>query len=66
MLIHVLSGNGRLTTEMGTIDLSPGDLVWLPRRSRRQFAAGPEGLRYLTVHHRRQELVLESPVRQAV
>jgi uncharacterized protein (DUF2249 family)/quercetin dioxygenase-like cupin family protein len=66
VLIHVLSGNGRLTTEMGTIDLSPGDLVWLPRRSRRQFAAGPEGLRYLTVHHRRQALVLESPVRQAV
>lgn len=69
VLIHVLSGGGRLTTETGTIDLSPGALLWLPRRSRRQFAAGPDGLRYLTVHQRRQALVLEplqSPARQAV
>jgi uncharacterized protein (DUF2249 family)/quercetin dioxygenase-like cupin family protein len=69
VLIHVLSVSGRLTTETDTIDLSPGALLWLPRRSRRQFAAGPEGLRYLTVHQRRQALVLEplkSPARQAV
>ncbi|OMC09906.1 DUF2249 domain-containing protein [Mycobacterium sp. SP-6446] len=69
VLIHVLSGGGRLTTETGTIDLSPGALLWLPRRSRRQFAAGPDGLRYLTVHQRRHTLVLEplqSPARQAV
>jgi len=66
VLIHVLSGSGRLTTETGTIDLSPGALLWLPRRSRRQFAAGPDGLRYLTVHQRRQALVLEPTARQAV
>ncbi len=66
VLIHVLSGGGTLTTEMDTVDLSPGALVWLPRRSRRQFAAGPDGLRYLTVHQRRQALVLESPARRAV
>jgi uncharacterized protein (DUF2249 family)/quercetin dioxygenase-like cupin family protein len=66
VLIHVLSGGGRLTTETGTIDLSAGALLWLPRRSRRQFAAGPDGLRYLTVHQRRQALVLEPVARQAV
>lgn len=69
ILIHVLSGSGRLTTETGPIDLFPGVLLWLPRRSRRQFAAGPNGLRYLTVHQRREALVLEplkSAVRQAV
>jgi uncharacterized protein (DUF2249 family)/quercetin dioxygenase-like cupin family protein len=66
VLIHILSGSGRLTTEMGTVDLSPGAVVWLPRLSRRQFAAGPEGLQYLTVHRRRQSLVLEAPVRKAV
>jgi quercetin dioxygenase-like cupin family protein len=69
VLIHVLSGTGRLTIEQGTIDLSPGALLRLPRRSRRQFAAGPDGLRYLTVHRRRQALVLEPlkpPVQQAV
>lgn len=60
VLIHVLSGDGQLTTERGTIDLRPGELVWLPRRSRRQFSAGSAGLRYLTVHQRRQSLVLDT------
>ncbi len=60
VLIHVLSGAGRLTTERGALDLRPGVLLWLPRRSRRQFTAGPEGLRYLTVHQRRQALVVDT------
>lgn len=60
VLIHVLDGAGQLTTERGTIGLRPGELVWLPRRSRRQFDAGSEGLRYLTVHQRRQSLVLDT------
>jgi uncharacterized protein (DUF2249 family)/quercetin dioxygenase-like cupin family protein len=66
VLIHVLSGSGQLTTENGTIDLVAGALLWLPRHSRRAFTAGPDGLRYLTVHHRRQALVLNTAVRQAV
>lgn len=66
VLIHVLSGSGRLITEKGHVDLVPGALVWLPRRSRRRVTAGPNGLRYLTVHRRRQALVLETPARQAV
>lgn len=64
VLIHILAGSGQLTTELDTVELSPGALVWLPRRSRRQFTAGPDGLRYLTVHQRRQALVLDtSPAR---
>lgn len=59
VLVHVIDGSGQLTTELDTLDLSPGALVWLPRRSRRQFIAGADGLRYLTVHHRRKALVLE-------
>lgn len=59
VLIHVLDGTGTLTTEMGEIELPPGGLVWLPRRSRRAFTAGPDGLRYLTVHQRRQGFVLD-------
>ncbi|MEU4418271.1 DUF2249 domain-containing protein [Nocardia salmonicida] len=59
VLIHVLDGTGTLTTEMGEIELAPGGLVWLPRRSRRAFTAGPDGLRYLTVHQRRQGFVLD-------
>ena len=59
VLVHVLAGSGRLVTETGVVELIPGALVWLPRRSRREFAAGPAGLRYLTVHRRRQALTLD-------
>lgn len=59
VMIHVLAGSGRLTTERGDLDLTPGALVWLPRRSQRAFTAGADGLRYLTVHQRRQSLVLD-------
>ena len=59
-LIHVLSGSGRLTTELNVTDLSAGARLWMPKRSRRQFVAGPEGLRYLTIHQRRQFLNLMS------
>jgi len=58
VLIHVLAGSGQLCTELDTLELRPGSLTWLPRRSRRQFTAGPDGLKYLTVHQRRQALTL--------
>jgi uncharacterized protein (DUF2249 family)/quercetin dioxygenase-like cupin family protein len=60
VLVHVLAGRGTLAAELGTIELTPGLLLWLPRRSLRAFTAGPEGLRYLTVHQRRESLVLRS------
>lgn len=60
VLIHVLAGSGQLHTELGSIELAPGALLWMPRRSRRQFTAGEHGLRYLTVHQRRQALVLDT------
>ncbi|MGB3185792.1 MAG: DUF2249 domain-containing protein [Ornithinimicrobium sp.] len=60
VLIHILAGQGRLTREAGVLNLQPGAVLWLPRRSRRQFDAGPQGLRYLTVHQRRQSLVLDT------
>jgi uncharacterized protein (DUF2249 family)/quercetin dioxygenase-like cupin family protein len=65
VLIHVISGSGRLVTELDAVDLAPGALVWLPRRSRREFVAGPDGLGYLTVHRRREALVLDAPPRRA-
>lgn len=61
VLIHVLAGSGQLATDLDTLELTPGALLWLPRRSRRQFTAGPDGLRYLTVHQRRRALVLDAP-----
>jgi uncharacterized protein (DUF2249 family) len=61
VLIHVLGGSGRLSMELGALELAAGALVWLPRRSRREFTAGPDGLSYLTVHQRRQALTLSAP-----
>lgn len=65
VLIHVLAGSGELTTELHTIALEAGALLWLPRRSRRRFTAGPDGLSYLTVHRRREALTLTSNSRDA-
>ncbi|HVE25431.1 MAG TPA: DUF2249 domain-containing protein [Sporichthya sp.] len=59
VLIHVTAGTGQLRTEVGVVELEPGALAWLPRGSRRQFFAGPDGLHYLSVHQRRQALALE-------
>jgi len=63
VLVHVLAGSGELSTEAGTFALSGGMLIWLPRRSRRKVTAGPDGLRYLTVHQRRQALTLSTAPR---
>jgi uncharacterized protein (DUF2249 family)/quercetin dioxygenase-like cupin family protein len=65
VLIHVLAGTGELATENGVVELFPGALVWLPRRSQRRFTAGPNGLQYLTVHQRRRSLPLNPSVRAA-
>ncbi|GAA5154922.1 hypothetical protein GCM10025768_26960 [Microbacterium pseudoresistens] len=56
VLFVVLSGSGTLGTETGEIALAPGAVVWLPPRSQRRIDAGAEGLRYLTVHHRKPTL----------
>lgn len=58
VLMHVLDGTGRLLTERTTIELYPGALLWLPRHSQRRFIAGINGLRYLTVHRKRQALTI--------
>lgn len=56
VLMHVLAGGGRLRTDADDVALTPGALIWLPRRSGRAIVAGPDGLRYLTVHRRRPAL----------
>ena len=63
VLIFVLTGSGQILTELDTLDLHLGALVWLPRRSNRQIVAGSNGLNYLTVHQRRQSLALASSTR---
>lgn len=58
VLMHILEGSGTLETDAGALELATGALVLLPRKSLRSFTAGPGGLRYLTVHQRRQSLTL--------
>ncbi|MFD2758073.1 DUF2249 domain-containing protein [Gulosibacter faecalis] len=56
VLLLVLSGSGTLETEGDPVGLRPDALVWLPARSQRRIVAGPEGLRYLSVHQRKPGL----------
>ena len=63
VLWHILHGYGQLMTEVSTLALCPGKMLWLPRRSRREIEAGDEGLTYLTVHSRRPGITIQ-PVPQ--
>ena len=60
VLVHVLHGNGQLISEVETLELRPGALLWLPRLSRREIVAGEPGLTYLTVHPRRPGLTIRT------
>ena len=61
VILHVVAGSGTLATDGGTMRLEPGAIVWLPRRTRRGFSAGPEGLMYFSVHQRKPGLGLSAP-----
>lgn len=61
VLLQVLAGDGTLGIDGEPIELTVGDLIWLPRRSVRDFAAGSSGLIYLTVHQHRESLVIGPP-----
>ncbi|HEV2640961.1 MAG TPA: hypothetical protein VGX23_37950 [Actinocrinis sp.] len=61
VLLLVVSGNGRLTTDQAIHDLFPSTLLWLPKGSRRALAAGPDGLVYLTTHRARPGMQIRPP-----
>lgn len=56
VLVHVVAGSGVLHTADGDLPIHAGQLLWLPRHSRRGFTAGDEGLAWLTVHQRKPGL----------
>lgn len=60
VLFLILQGAGSLETELNTIQLVEGELIWLPRTAQRRIIAGPEGLRYLTLHHRKPTLSISA------
>ncbi|PRB72348.1 DUF2249 domain-containing protein [Arthrobacter sp. MYb213] len=63
VLIHVFEGTGTLHTEIDSISLNLGDVLYLPARSRRHFVAGDHGLKYFSVHQRKKTLGLMPTLR---
>ena len=53
VLLVVVSGGGSLDVDGEAHELGAGDAVVVPKGSSRRLAAGPEGIRYLSVHRRR-------------
>ncbi|PCG81892.1 hypothetical protein CIB93_32995 [Streptomyces sp. WZ.A104] len=61
VLLLVVAGGGSLRSGDGqALELGTSTLLWLPRGSRRSFAAGPDGLAYVTVHRRRPGLAIKA------
>ncbi|MCK6095873.1 cupin domain-containing protein [Micrococcus sp. EYE_162] len=58
ILVHVVAGSGVLHTDGGDVPIRAGQLLWLPKSSRRGFTAGDEGLAWLTAHRRKQGLAI--------
>lgn len=61
VLVHILDGDGMVGTDAGPVEVAAGDLLWLPKRSRRSFSAGDGGLSYLTVHTHREPTLTLTP-----
>ncbi|ACQ78278.1 Cupin 2 conserved barrel domain protein [Beutenbergia cavernae DSM 12333] len=59
----VLDGEAHLTSGTTVVEMLPGAIVWLPSGSRRGVVPGPDGVRYLTVHLRKEPTVLRPTVR---
>ena len=58
VLVVVWDGSGRLTIDDRVLTLAPGIVVLVPRDARRAIEAGPDGIRYLSIHRRRGGLTI--------
>ena len=58
VLVVVLAGAGTATVDDDTVELGPTHALLVPRGASRSIAAGPSGLRYLTVHSQRGPLAI--------
>jgi quercetin dioxygenase-like cupin family protein len=62
VLLLILDGAGTVEADDETLTIGRGDLVWLPRRSRRSIVAGASSpLTYFSVHAKRPPLTIGSP-----
>lgn len=53
VVVIVLAGSGRALVDGDEVALAPTLALVIPRGAERSFTAGPEGIRYLTVHAQR-------------
>jgi quercetin dioxygenase-like cupin family protein len=53
VVLVVLDGSGTVVLDGDTHDVQAGTAVVVRRGARRGLTAGPDGIRYLTVHRRR-------------
>lgn len=65
VLLHVFAGSGILHTAGEPIELSAGDIIYLPAHSQRGFSAGPAGLGYFSVHQRKARTGLMPELRSS-
>jgi quercetin dioxygenase-like cupin family protein len=56
VLLVVVAGSATVTLDGDRLALGAGSALVLPKGSTRAIAAGPEGVRYLSVHRRRAPL----------
>jgi len=56
VLVVVVSGNGTCTVDGRPEALGASSVRLIPKGARRAIAAGPDGLRYLSIHRRRGPL----------
>jgi quercetin dioxygenase-like cupin family protein len=59
VLLIVLEGSGTVRIDQEQHDLSPGLALLIPKGTSRAICAGGEGIRYLSVHLRRQGVQIE-------
>lgn len=60
VLILVLAGSARITIDGVAHEVRSGEAVCVDKGKTRQIVAGPEGVRYLSVHRRRGRLQIAS------
>jgi quercetin dioxygenase-like cupin family protein len=59
IVLVVVSGSVELALDGEPRTLSAGEVAVIPKGSTRRIVAGPEGVRYVTVHRRREGLTIE-------
>jgi quercetin dioxygenase-like cupin family protein len=64
VLVVVLAGSARLSTDEEERELAVGEATIIPKGRRRKISAGREGVRYLSVHRRRPSLQIAPALRR--